>query len=80
MRYAQLKFSLRSELFNLLVLKGEWKLLSENKEFMDCAVETGNIHIQEGILSANIVNNSLKSVNRLCKLQLSKATLSVKKC
>ena len=48
-RHGEWKFSLTRKLFNLLVLKGEWKLLSENKEFMVCAVETGKSHIYKGI-------------------------------
>ena len=65
----------------LLVLKGEWNLLSGNKEFMDCAIETGNSHMHKGIgfiLSGNLVINLLKSVKRMCKLHLSIATLSGK--
>ena len=38
-------FSLTSKPFNLLVLKGEWKLLSENKDFVVCAIETGKSHL-----------------------------------
>ena len=43
------KFSLTSKLFNLLFQQGEWKLLSENEEFVVCAEETGNSHIHKGI-------------------------------
>ena len=48
-RHGEWKFLLMSKLFNLLVLKGEWKLLSKNKEFVVCAVETGKCHIHKGI-------------------------------
>ena len=65
-RYGEWKLSLTSKHYNLLRLKGAWKLLSENKEFVVCAVEAGKSHIPKWILFilfGKIVNNSLKSVN-----------------
>ena len=80
-RHGDWKFWLTSKLLNLLVLKGHWKLLSENKEFVVCAVETGKHHIHKGIWfisSGNIVINLLKAVKRMRKLRLSIATLTAK--
>ena len=43
-RHGKWKFSLTSKLFNLFK-----ELLSENKEFVVCAVESGKRHIHKGV-------------------------------